>query len=117
MLNDIDDACTKAGITYDAFFSGHAHSIQRYTKSVTFGGTTREVPYVVSGCGGHGGQTVDQAPKTIAKDLTFDFSYKGWGYTTLKVTSKTLTITSYGVDPAAPKGTRKQLDTKTVNLT
>ena len=117
MLKDIDDACKQAGIMPDAFFSGHAHSIQRYTRSVSFGGTTLKIPYVVSGCGGHGGQTVPKATKAPTKEdpnTTFDFSYMGWGFTTLKITSTTLTITSFGVDAS---GNRSQIDSKTVNLT
>ncbi|HEX9074669.1 MAG TPA: metallophosphoesterase [Anaerolineae bacterium] len=114
MLNDIDDACKQAGIMYDAFFSGHAHSIQRYTKSVNFGGTTRQIPYIVSGCGGHGGQAVAPPPKVPTGNPTYDFSHMGWGFTTLNITSTTLTITSFGVDA---NGNRSQIDSKTVNLT
>ncbi len=112
MLNDIDDACAQVGILPDAFFSGHAHSIQRYTRSVPFGGKTVEIPYVVSGCGGHGGQTVAPTNKIASTNPTYDFAYEGWGYTTIRITSETLTITSYGVDSNA----LKQVDTKTVNI-
>ena len=112
MLQDIDDACTKAGILPDAFFSGHAHSIQRYTRSVSLGGKTLEIPYVVSGCGGHGGQLVDPASNTPGSNPTYDFAYEGWGFTTVKVTATTLTITSCGVD----KEVTKQVDTTTVTL-
>lgn len=113
MLADIDDACTQAGIRPDVFFSGHAHSIQRFTRTMTLGGQTAEVPYIISGCGGHGGQSVDPIKKTPGMNPTYDFGYKGWGYSMVKVTSSTLTITSFGVDQ---NGASQQVDTTTVNL-
>jgi hypothetical protein len=112
MLKDIDDACETAEILPDAFFSGHAHSIQRYTRSVPYRGKTVEITYVVSGCGGHGGQTVAPVNPANHVNPSYNFSYKGWGFTTVKITSNSLSITSYGVDS---DGT-KQLDNKMVNL-
>jgi hypothetical protein len=103
MLADIDDACTKAGIMPDAFFSGHAHSIQRYTRTVQFGGRSLRIPYVVTGCAGHGGQTVAPAPANKTGNPEFDFSYEGWGYTKLQVTANALKISSYGVDVQGAK--------------
>jgi 3',5'-cyclic AMP phosphodiesterase CpdA len=112
MLADIDDACTKAGIMPDAFFSGHAHSIQRYTRTVRFGGRSLQIPFVVSGCGGHGGQAVAPAPPHKAGNPVYEFSYQGWGYTTLTVTASSMTITSHGVDA----GTNRVIDTVRVGL-
>jgi hypothetical protein len=112
MLADIDDACKQAGIWPDAFFSGHAHSIQRYTRSVQVGAKTLKIPYIVSGCGGHGGQQVPKAGSAPGSNPSFDFSYKGWGYTKANVTEKNLTITSYGVD----SDSIKQVDNVTINL-
>jgi hypothetical protein len=103
MLADIDDACTKAGIMPDAFFSGHAHSIQRYTRTVQFAGRAIPIPYIVTGCGGHGGQSVDPVPKVRGGNPLYEFSYKGWGYTTVEITANKMTITSHGVDPSATK--------------
>ncbi|HEX4260483.1 MAG TPA: metallophosphoesterase [Acetobacteraceae bacterium] len=45
----IDAACTKAGIWPHAVLSGHAHNYQRFTRTV--GG--RQIPYLVAGGGGH----------------------------------------------------------------
>ena len=112
MLADIDDACTKAGIIPDAFFSGHAHSIQRYTRTVQFAGRTVPIPYVVTGCGGHGGQTVDPVPQDKRGNPVYEFSYKGWGYTTVQISAHAMTITSHGVDPL----TAKVIDSISVNL-
>jgi hypothetical protein len=112
MLADIDDACKQAGIWPDAFFSGHAHSIQRFTRSVQTGAKTLRIPYIVSGCGGHGGQTVAKPGKAAGSNPTFDFAYQGWGYTKAQVTRKVVTITSYGVAGS----TAKQVDGVTFNL-
>jgi hypothetical protein len=112
MLADIDDACKQTGIWPDAFFSGHAHSIQRYTRSVQVGGQTLKIPYIVSGCGGHGGQPVGKPGTTAGSNPTFDFAYEGWGYTKAEITKKALTITSYGIDPTW----KKQVDSMTIKL-
>jgi len=112
MLADIDDACTKAGIMPDAYFSGHAHSIQRYTRTVQFGGKSVQIPYVVSGCGGHGGQAVAPVAANRGGNPVYEFSYQGWGYTTLTVTGTSMTISSHGVDT----GTNKVIDTVRVGL-
>ena len=52
MLAEIDSICQQAGIMPDMYLSGHAHSYQRYTRDVSFGGRTMEIPYVVAGTGG-----------------------------------------------------------------
>lgn len=114
MLADIDDACKQAGIMPDAFFSGHAHSIQRYTRSTQLNGKKLTIPYIVTGCAGHGGQKIT-IPKTAAVgDSKYEFGYEGWGYTIAQVTAKTVTITSYGVDPKG-KG-KKRVDFGTWKL-
>jgi hypothetical protein len=46
-------------------------------------------------------------------NLSFDFSYKGWGYTKATITEKAVAIISYGVDSG---GSAKQVDSATVNL-
>jgi hypothetical protein len=112
MLADIDDACKQAGIMPDAFFSGHAHSIQRYTRSVDFGGTKLNIPFIVSGCGGHGGQKLSQPSRTAGTNPVYEFGYEGWGYTLVDITEQALTITSYGVD----WNSVKKIDSVTVEL-
>lgn len=112
MLEDIDDACKQANIWPDAFFSGHAHSIQRYTRSVQIGSKTVQIPYIVSGCAGHGGQRVPKANGIPGSNPSFDFSYKGWGYTKTTITANTVTITSYAVEADSAK----QIDSVTIKL-
>ena len=111
MLADIDDACKQGGIMPDAFFSGHAHSIQRYSRSVLFNGKSLTIPYIVSGCAGHGGQIL--APAKTGGNPVYEFGYQGWGYTSLQITAQALTINSYGVD----WNSIKKVDTVTVALT
>jgi Calcineurin-like phosphoesterase len=53
MLKDLDAAFNTAGIAPDAVLSGHAHNYQRFTRNVTVGGKSMQVPYIVAGCGGH----------------------------------------------------------------
>ena len=110
MLADIDDACNQAGIMPDAFLSGHAHSLQRYTRSVTFNGQSLTIPYLVSGCAGHGGQAVNPANPQAGGNPVFEFSRAGWGYTKVFVNSAYFRLTSYGVD----WNSIEQVDTVTV---
>jgi hypothetical protein len=49
MLQQIDQACSAAGIQPDLHLSGHAHVYERYTRSV--GG--KQIPYLVAGMGGY----------------------------------------------------------------
>jgi len=49
MLQQIDKACSDAGIQPDMHLSGHAHVYERYTRTV--GG--KQIPYLVAGMGGY----------------------------------------------------------------
>ena len=49
MLQQIDKACSEAGIQPDMHLSGHAHLYERYTRTV--GGN--QIPYLVAGMGGY----------------------------------------------------------------
>ena len=50
MLQDIDSACSDAGMWPHAVISGHAHNYQRFTRTKD----GRETPFIVAGDGGHG---------------------------------------------------------------
>ncbi len=50
MLKEIDAICVKTGVWPHAVLSGHAHSYQRFTRSLN----GRQIPFVVCGNGGHG---------------------------------------------------------------
>lgn len=111
MLHDIDDACSKAGdVRPDAFFSGHAHSIQRYTRTFN----NAKTPYFVFGCIGHGDQHVDSEFPKASGDHVYEFGYKGYGYGLVTVTQKSLTINAFGVDwDATGKAVSKSIDRPT----
>lgn len=53
MLHEIDTICKKRGVYPHAVLSGHAHNYQRFTRSIRFGGTDIEVPFIICGDGGH----------------------------------------------------------------
>ena len=49
MLQQIDQACSAAGIYPDLHLSGHSHLYERYTRTVS----GKQIPYVVAGMGGY----------------------------------------------------------------
>jgi hypothetical protein len=49
MLQQIDKACSDAGIQPDMHLSGHAHLYERYTRTVA----GKQIPYLVAGMGGY----------------------------------------------------------------
>ena len=53
MLREIDAICTEAGVYPHAWLSAHAHCYQRFTRTLSFAGGQRRVPFVVCGNGGH----------------------------------------------------------------
>jgi hypothetical protein len=117
MLHDIDDACKQAGIMPDVHLSGHAHSIQRYTRKVPFGGKVLQIPYLIYGCMGHGGQAVSPKFPLTQNDQTYEFGYKGWGYALVEATAQALTLTAYGVDwDANQKAIKTPIDKIIVSL-
>jgi hypothetical protein len=85
LANDIDKACTAAGLWPDAVLSGHAHLYQRFSRSVP--GLAREIPYVVAGSGGYAATS----PLEVALGSTFrNYTLVGrplvdFGYLTLVV--------------------------------
>jgi hypothetical protein len=97
MLADLDGICQQAGIFPDIFFSGHAHSYQRYTRFVGSKAQPQQIPYLVVGCGGHGDQTVQVATGQLTGDARFDSSYRGYGYALVSVAAKIIKVSFYGV--------------------
>lgn len=92
MLKDIDDSCHTAGIMPDALLAGHAHSYQRYTRNINFGGKDLQIPFVVCGCGGRTAQSVKKADGSTNGDHTYDASFRGYGYLSVMVSESNLTI-------------------------
>jgi hypothetical protein len=98
MLADIDDACRQGGVMPDLFLAGHAHSYQRYTRRIIFGGKTLEIPFIVAGTGGINDQVIGAASGQVTGDHTFVKSRQGYGYLLVEVNSTTLTVKMIGVN-------------------
>ena len=126
MLADLDAAFTAAGVAPDAVLSGHAHVYQRFTRTVTFAGTTMEVPYIVAGTGGHGPiqpvkPTFERQPvraplqgKALAPGDNHSLRqfFNGFGHLILTVTNRILTIDLIGTHTQS----HQAVDSVTVDL-
>lgn len=93
MLQDIDDACTAAGVWPHAVLSGHAHNYQRFTRTVN----NLQIPFVVAGCGGHSPLTrmrgTYRTPYKVDDTLTLEnYDTSDYGYLRITVDTTTLTI-------------------------
>ncbi len=120
MLKEIDAACKAAGVWPHAVLSGHAHSYQRYTR-VTGG---MEIPYVISGNGGHGltpltrkGAQSLRTPMAIAgaAGVTLDsYDDKGYGYLRVIANASQLRIEYHPAGDGA--GAKTPDDSVTVDL-
>jgi hypothetical protein len=104
-----------------AILSGHSHNYQRFTRALPVGSTTRQIPFLVIGNGGHGltpinsGQTI-RTPQAMAafsqpeaKDTVTLESYddKNYGYARILVTATQLRIEYH---PASDGATTKTPD-------
>lgn len=63
MLRQIDEICERVGVYPHAVLSGHAHLYERYTRTITFGGEERDVPFIICGSGGHHINTIVRAKR------------------------------------------------------
>jgi hypothetical protein len=114
MLQQIDAACSAAGIQPDMHLSGHAHMYERYTRTV--GG--KQIPYLVAGMGGYydlpGLKPVNQRPappKTPASGtdasgnpLTLEQSNNNtFGFLRITVSPASITCVFVTVDPSSGK--------------
>jgi Calcineurin-like phosphoesterase/Iron/zinc purple acid phosphatase-like protein C len=119
MLQDMDDAATKAGFWPHVVLSGHSHNYQRYTRTVS--GLT--IPYIVAGMGGHGltqmrtttsGNAI-RTPMTVDSGLTLaSYDDTHYGYVRVIVNATTLRMEFH---PAEDGGTTKTPDDSfTLNL-
>jgi hypothetical protein len=108
MLADIDACCTTAGVWPHAFFSGHAHNYQRYTRTVN----GMQIPYIVAGGGGHNPlsamRTTLRTPYPIDSTLTLNsVDATDYGYLRVIANAQTLTIEFH---PQSDGGTTKTPD-------
>jgi hypothetical protein len=120
MLADIDGACTQAAIMPDMYLSGHAHSYQRYTRELTFGGKALQIPYIVAGTGGINDQAIIAGNGVKTGDHIFVKSLQGYGYLLIGAkagaggNTATLTATMFQVNTTTKQ--KSQYDQVTVNL-
>jgi hypothetical protein len=114
MLADIDDACKAAGIMPDVFLCAHAHTYQRYTRRVPFGGKTLAIPYIVCGIGGFNAQAIAPATGQTTGDHTYEKSHQGYGYLLVEITKTQISIKGIGVTPTSQ--VRQEFDSVVVNL-
>ncbi len=71
MLAQIDTICSKVGVYPHAFLSGHAHNYQRYTRMVSMGGASYQVPFIICGDGGHNVNLLVEQRKNAPGDPGF----------------------------------------------
>jgi len=115
MLQDIDNACTAAGVWPHVVLSGHAHDYQRYTRTVN----GYQIPYIVAGCGGYSPLSKMRAtlrtPYQIDSTLTLEsYDDTDYGYLRIVVNAETMTIEFH---PESDGGTTKTPDDEvTINL-
>ncbi len=105
MLQDIDSACTAAGVWPHAVFSGHAHNYQRYTRTVN----NLNIPFLVAGCGGHSPLSrmrgTYRTPYKIDNTLTLEsYDDADYGYLRVIVNATTMTVEYH---PESDGGTTK----------
>jgi hypothetical protein len=109
---DLDKACTQAGLYPDLVLSGHAHLYQRFNRSV--GGA--DLPYIVAGCGGHGLGVAAKGKTTLPADYELAAGpWSQYGFMTVGVdlssSPPTLKVDFQSTSVRAP-----QTDSVTVNL-
>ena len=115
MLQDIDSACTAAGVWPHAVLSGHVHNYQRFTRAVN----NYQIPYVVAGCGGHAPlvkmSSTYRTPYPVDSTLTLEsYDDTDYGYLRIVVNAQTMTIEFH---PQSDGGaTKTPDDTVTVTL-
>ena len=112
MLAQIDKECEDVGVFPHAMLAGHSHNYQRYTRSVTAGTRTLQIPSIVAGCGGHADTTVTAAHGQDVNNAVFEKSMKGYGYLLLTANASQLTIEMF----ATANGRKSLFDATTVDL-
>jgi hypothetical protein len=127
MLKDLDSAFNTAGIAPDAVISGHAHNYQRFMRTVTVGGKSMQVPYVVAGNGGHNIQplkvrfdrkpVMTPLPGLAVGGDTSEHSlrqyFNGFGHVIVTATNRILTLDLIGTKTESSE----PVDSVTVDLT
>jgi hypothetical protein len=103
MLADLDQCCKEANFWPHAFFSGHAHSYQRYTRTVG----VMDIPYLVCGNSGHGLTSIRsksagplRTPLDLGDGLTFEnYDDSNYGYLRVVADTQKLLVEYHDSDP------------------
>ena len=100
MLAEIDAVCKKVGVWPHAHLSGHAHNYQRFTRTIN----GFEIPYIVSGNGGHGltpmktGGTPLRTPCRVSSQVTLEnYNDNDYGYLRIVVGGGQIRIEFHGI--------------------
>jgi hypothetical protein len=103
LANDLDRAFAAANFWPDAVLSGHAHIYQRFSRSVN----DRQIPYIVSGSGGHDarvpeGEKAGEAPRSWHDYTLLVGPVASYGYLTLTVDMRDPNARTLTIDFTAP---------------
>jgi len=91
LLKDMDACCRQAGVWPDAVLAAHAHSYQRYMRSLSVGSAKRTIPYLVAGGGGIAPQKAPAPIGTVSDGVRNANGISGNCYQTVSVSAKKLT--------------------------
>ncbi len=105
-----------AKIIPDVVLSGHSHNYQRHTRRLQFAGESWEIPYFVTGFGGHNLSGFQVAIGQQTEDTTFDKSLAGYGYLLLDVNPQRIVIKVSQVKGIPGNPQVIPFETVTVNL-
>jgi hypothetical protein len=109
LMNDLDDAFTKAGLLPDMVLSGHAHIYQRFTRTMN----NRNIPYLISGSGGFAmtpiknmpsGNAIPKGFQDTATAVTLNEYIAAFGYLKLVATKDMLGVQFNSTDPQYGEG-------------
>jgi hypothetical protein len=95
MLRQIDTICLAQGVYPHAFLSAHAHNYQRYTRTVHFGNSDYDVPFIVCGDGGHNVNPLVQSKRGQPSQEPHPGSDAGYLESQPAVTTKGLILEKY----------------------
>ena len=111
MLEQIDQACTAAGIVPHAMLAGHTHTYQRYTRTIS-APLAAQMICIDAGCGGHAASSVKEAHGQDVGGATFVKSRRGYGYVLVTADANRLVVEMFQTDG----GQKTRVDRATIDL-
>jgi hypothetical protein len=110
-VQQIDQACTAAGIAPHALLAGHTHTYQRYTRTITKPMAAQLICMDV-GDGGHAASSVTAANGQTVGDAKFVKSLRGYGYVLVTVDKNRLVVEMF----ETTGGKKTSFDKATIDL-